>query len=162
MINDLLDVPGPDLGTGEREMSWMKDAYTKFAGHRDINAMGCVTGKALNQGGIHGRTESTGLGVFYAIREILEDTQFCVVNNIPPGLRGKTFVVQGFGAVGYYASKFMTNYGAKLVGVAEWDGSIYNAEGFNPDDLFNYKVAKKGIKGFPQAKQFFEKEEAIY
>lgn len=68
------DVPGPDLGTGEREMSWMKDAYAKFAGHRDINAMGCVTGKAVSQGGIHGRTESTGLGVFYAIREILEDS----------------------------------------------------------------------------------------
>lgn len=74
LIGASIDVPGPDLGTGEREMSWMKDAYSKFAGHRDINAMGCVTGKAINQGGIHGRTESTGLGVFYAIREILEDT----------------------------------------------------------------------------------------
>ena len=70
----IIDVPGPDLGTGEKEMSWMKDAYSKFAGHRDINAMGCVTGKTINHGGIHGRTESTGLGVFYAIREILEDT----------------------------------------------------------------------------------------
>ena len=46
-------------------MSWMKDAYTGFAGHRDINASGCVTGKALNQGGITGRTESTGLGVVF-------------------------------------------------------------------------------------------------
>lgn len=54
-------------------MSWMKDAYAKFAGHRDINAMGCVTGKAISQGGIDGRTASTGLGVFYAIREILGD-----------------------------------------------------------------------------------------
>lgn len=143
-------------------MSWMKDAYSKFAGHRDINAMGCVTGKALNQGGIHGRTESTGLGVFYAVREILEDTQFCLNNNIPHGLRGKTFVVQGFGAVGYYASKFMTNYGAKLVGVAEWDGSIYNPEGLNPDDLMTYKTSKKGIKGYPQAKEYWDKEQAIY
>ena len=73
----ILDVPGPDLGTGEREMSWMKDAYTKFAGHRDINAQGVVTGKSIEQGGIHGRTESTGLGVFYATRDILSDSSFC-------------------------------------------------------------------------------------
>ena len=43
-----IDVPGPDLGTGEREMSWMKDAYAKFAGHRDINSSGVVTGKSIN------------------------------------------------------------------------------------------------------------------
>lgn len=48
MIGAAIDVPGPDLGTGEREMSWMKDAYTKFAGHRDINSVGVVTGKATN------------------------------------------------------------------------------------------------------------------
>ena len=89
-------------------MSWMKDAYAKFAGHKDINAMGCVTGKALNQGGIQGRPESTGLGVFYAIREILEDAHFCKGNNISPGLKDKTFTVQGFGAVGFFASKFLT------------------------------------------------------
>lgn len=77
MIGAAIDVPGPDLGTGEREMSWMKDAYTKFAGHKDINAAGVVTGKAINQGGIVGRTESTGLGVFYGCRELLEDKEFC-------------------------------------------------------------------------------------
>ncbi len=91
MIGAAIDVPGPDLGTGEREMSWMKvqivlnisisfnqDAYTKFAGHKDINAAGVVTGKSINQGGVVGRTESTGLGVFYGTREILEDTEFCL------------------------------------------------------------------------------------
>jgi glutamate dehydrogenase (NAD(P)+) len=104
MIGAAIDVPGPDLGTGEAEMSWMKDAYTKFAGHKDINAQGCVTGKAMNQGGIPGRMESTGLGVFYGIRDFLEDTQFCGEIGIPAGLKGRTFVMQGYGAVGYYAS----------------------------------------------------------
>jgi len=56
----------------------------------------------------------------------------------------------------------MTNYGAKLVGVAEWDGSIYNPEGLNPDDLMTYKTSKKGIKGYPQAKEYWDKEQAIY
>jgi glutamate dehydrogenase (NAD(P)+) len=138
-IGASIDVPGPDLGTGEREMSWMKDAYTKFTGHKDINALGCVTGKALNQGGIPGRTESTGLGVFYAIREILGDAEFCKANDIVHGLKGKSFVIQGFGAVGYYASKFITEFGGKLIGVAEWDGSIYEPNGINPDDLNTYK-----------------------
>jgi len=93
LIGAAIDVPGPDLGTGEREMSWMKDAYTKFAGHRDINAQGVVTGKSIEQGGIHGRTESTGLGVFYATRDILSDTSFCVATGVPPGLKGRSFVV---------------------------------------------------------------------
>jgi len=64
-------VPGPDLGTGEREMSWMKDTYSLFYGHKDINAEGCVTGKSIHLGGINGRTESTGLGVFYATRDLI-------------------------------------------------------------------------------------------
>lgn len=150
-IGAAIDVPGPDLGTGEREMSWMKDAYSKFAGHLDINASGCVTGKAINQGGIPGRTESTGLGVFYATREILEDTEFCLQNNIPPGLRGKSVIIQGFGAVGYYAAKYMQAYGAKIVGIAEQDGSIYDPNGIDPEDLHAYKTTKKGIKGYPKA-----------
>jgi len=76
-IGAAIDVPGPDLGTGEREMTWMKDTYNIYYGHKDINAVGCVTGKSVNVGGIDGRTESTGLGVFYALREILNDITFC-------------------------------------------------------------------------------------
>lgn len=92
-IGASIDVPGPDLGTGEQEMSWMKDAYTAFAGHKDINASGCVTGKALNQGGITGRTESTGLGVFYGMREILEDPELCSYLKVSPGVKGKNFII---------------------------------------------------------------------
>lgn len=135
-IGASIDVPGPDLGTGELEMSWMKEAYTGYCGHSDINAVGCVTGKSPQQGGIIGRTESTGLGVFFAIRDILEDKVYCAQNGIDAGVKGKTFVVQGFGAVGYYAAHFLHHYGAKLIGVAEFDGSIYNPEGINPDELF--------------------------
>lgn len=58
-------------------MSWIKDAYQGFCGHKDVNAVGCVTGKALSQGGISGRLEGPGLGAFYATKDILEDVQFC-------------------------------------------------------------------------------------
>jgi glutamate dehydrogenase (NAD(P)+) len=72
-IGAAVDVPGPDIGTDQRTMSIMKDTYQKYYGHLDINAAGCVTGKALNQGGISGRKESTGLGVFFVTKSILDN-----------------------------------------------------------------------------------------
>ena len=59
-----LDVPAPDVGTGPREMSWIMDTYRQF-NLSDVNSQGCVTGKPLEQGGVRGRTEATGLGVYY-------------------------------------------------------------------------------------------------
>lgn len=161
-IGAAVDVPGPDIGTGEREMSWMKDTYQTYYGHTDINAAGCVTGKALNQSGIRGRTESTGLGVFYVTKTVLDNPEICKALNVSTGLRGKTFTVQGFGNVGYYASKFFTEAGARLVGVAEWDGSIYNENGIDPESLNTYKKTAKGVKGFSGASDFFQDESVIY
>jgi glutamate dehydrogenase (NAD(P)+) len=77
--------------------------------------------------------------VFFGIREVLEDTEFCKAQGIPPGLKGKTIIVQGFGNVGYYASKYMTEFGAKLIGVSEIDGSFYNPDGIDVEELYKYK-----------------------
>jgi len=104
----------------------MKSAYQSHYGHEDINADAVTTGKARNLGGISGRTESTGLGVFYATKQILNSAEVAQRLGVTTGLEGKTFIVQGFGNVGYWASKFFTEAGAKLIGVAEYDGSIYN------------------------------------
>lgn len=121
-----------------------------------------MTGKALNQGGIMGRTESTGLGVFYALREIMQDPELCVSFGIAPGLKSKNYIIQGFGNVGYYASHYMSEFGAKLIGVAEHDGSIYNPDGICPEELHTYMLEHKTILGFPGAKEQFEDESAIY
>jgi glutamate dehydrogenase (NAD(P)+) len=87
-------------------MNWMKSAYQAHYGQEDINADAVTTGKARNLGGISGRTESTGLGVFYATRQILNHPEVTKKLGVTPGLKGKTFIVQGFGNVGYWASKF--------------------------------------------------------
>ena len=64
--------------------------------------------------------------------------------------------------MGYYASKFFHEAGAKLVGVSEFDGSIYNQEGINPDQLLSYKMANKKIIGFPDAQSFIQDDSALY
>jgi len=141
----------------------MKSAYQSHYGQDDINADAVTTGKARNLGGISGRTESTGLGVYYATRQILNHPEVTKRLGVDTGLKGKTFIVQGFGNVGYWASKFFVEEGAKLIGVAEFDGSIYNPEGINPNDLLEYKKRSKthGVKGYPGTKSFAD-ESAIY
>ncbi len=66
------DVPGPDVGATEWHMDKMKDTYHSLYGMSDFNQMGIVTGKSMIEGGIKGRPESTGLGVFYCIRNVLD------------------------------------------------------------------------------------------
>lgn len=107
-IGSAVDVPGPDVGTGSREMTWMKSTYQSLFGHKDINADAVTTGKHEHQGGISGRPESTGLGVFTSAKLLLTDERIAKKLKVQPGLKGKSFVMQGFGNVGYWASKYFT------------------------------------------------------
>jgi glutamate dehydrogenase (NAD(P)+) len=75
-IGPAIDVPGPDVGTNNWHMDIMMDTYRTLFGHNDINSMGVTTGKSLVSGGIAGRTESTGLGVFFVIRNICNDVKY--------------------------------------------------------------------------------------
>lgn len=93
-IGPTIDVPGPDVGTGSREMNWMMDTYLTFYGHQDINAKAITTGKSLTLGGIEGRTESTGLGAFIVIKEILENKELMNKLKINSGVEGKKFIIQ--------------------------------------------------------------------
>jgi len=74
-------------------MTWIKDTYVSVMGEKDINAEGCCTGKFISQGGIAGRTESTGLGVYYALRELMNTSSFYEKIKLSKGLKGKTFVL---------------------------------------------------------------------
>lgn len=146
-----IDVPAPDYGTGAQEMGWILDTFRQMS--TDINAEGCVTGKPIAQGGIRGRTEATGRGVFFGIREACENKEDMKALGLNPGLEGKTFVVQGLGNVGYHAAMYMIEGGAKMVGVAEIDGSIYSEKGIDLEKLMEYKKENNGITGFPDTEK---------
>lgn len=150
-IGPALDVPAPDYGTGAREMAWIVDTFEAFNPEL-INAKGCVTGKPLSQHGIDGRTEATGQGVYFGIREVVSVEEDMAELGLSTGLKGKTVIVQGLGNVGYYSAKYISEAGAKVIGVAEWNGGIWDENGINIEDLKAYQIKNKGFKGYPKGK----------
>ncbi|MCR9270601.1 MAG: Glu/Leu/Phe/Val dehydrogenase [Hyphomonadaceae bacterium] len=149
LINPSQNVPAPDMGTGEREMAWMADEYRRM-NPTDMNARACVTGKPLNAGGIAGRTEATGRGVQYALQEFFRHPDDVAAAGLSGTLDGKSVVVQGLGNVGYHAAKFLSEEdGAKIVGVVERDGAVFDPKGINVEDLKAHLVSGQPLCAFP-------------
>ena len=155
-----IDVPAPDYGTGAREMAWIVDTYASLK-PGEIDAAGCVTGKPVTQGGVRGRTEATGLGVFYGLREVCNMPEVMKRLNLPIGVEGKRVVVQGLGNVGYHSAIFFQRAGAKIVALAEYEGSIYNEDGLDVDQVFNHRKSTGSILNFPGAKNFDKNSDAL-
>ncbi len=155
-----IDVPAPDYGTGEREMAWIVDTYASLK-PGEIDAAGCVTGKPVSQGGVRGRKEATGLGVFYGIREVCDMKDVMDKLKLTTGIEGKTVVVQGLGNVGYHTAKFFREAGAKVIALAEYEGAIMNPDGLHEDEVFAHRKQNGSILNFPGATNLKKNSDAL-
>ena len=149
-IGPSIDVPAPDYGTGPREMAWIADTYAQLA-DKDVNAAGCVTGKPIPQGGVRGRKEATGRGVYFGLREACDIGDDMKALGLKKGLEGKRVVVQGLGNVGYYAAKFLQEAGAVLVGLAEYEGAIADPRGLDLEKVMKHRAETKSLLNYPGA-----------
>ncbi|MBU2962546.1 Glu/Leu/Phe/Val dehydrogenase [Citreicella sp. C3M06] len=148
LIHPSQNVPAPDMGTGEREMAWIADQYARM-NTTDINSRACVTGKPINAGGIQGRTEATGRGVQYALREFFRHPEDVAAAGLSGKLDGKRIVVQGLGNVGYHAAKFLSEEdGALIVGIVERDGALYDPDGLHVEQVRDWLVRHGGLTGY--------------
>ncbi len=155
-----IDVPAPDYGTGAREMAWIADTYAAFhAG--ELDALGCVTGKSVSQGGIRGRLEATGRGVYFALREACSYADDMAHIGLSADLEGKRVVVQGLGNVGYHAALFCQLGGCVIVGITEFEGAIHKANGIDIQELMHYRKENGSIMGFPGANNLDSREQGL-
>jgi glutamate dehydrogenase (NAD(P)+) len=150
-LSPATNVPAPDMGTGQREMAWIADTY-KLLHPEDINHTGCVTGKPVAHGGIRGRTEATGRGVVYAIREFFRHPEDMKSAGLKGGLAGKRIIIQGLGNVGYYAAKLLDEEDdAKIIAIIERDGALIKEDGLSVEAVRQHINEHKTIKGYADA-----------
>jgi glutamate dehydrogenase (NAD(P)+) len=154
------DVPGPDMGTGSREMGWIANTYTKFFGRNEVAASAVVTGKTVDHDGIEGSHGASGFGVWVATNAFLNDEWILKTWNIAqPGVQGKRFAVQGFGTVGSAAAIAFVDAGAKLIGVSDSKGvlrvrknspssSDNNNNTIDPRSLLKHRTENHGLSEF--------------
>ena len=141
-----IDIPAPDVNTNAQVMSWFMDEYSQTHGYTP----GIVTGKPLELGGSEGREAATGRGTAIITREAAEKWNI--------DLKGAKVVVQGFGNVGSYAAKFLHEYGCKIIGVSDISGGLYEPEGFDVDELFDYNYEHRTIDGYQKGKKITNEE----
>jgi glutamate dehydrogenase (NAD(P)+) len=146
-----VDVPAPDYGTGEREMAWIVDTYLVL-NPGALDGLGAVTGKPISEGGVRGRREATGRGLFFALREACSVAEDMTPLGLSAGLEGKRIVIQGFGNVGYHTAKFCHEAGALVIAIAEHDGAIVRDGGLDPDAVFEHRRATGSILKFAGAR----------
>lgn len=139
------DIPAPDVNTNAQIMAWMADTYmaTKHPSERSKYGH-IVTGKPVGSGGLEGRDRATGFGVVTTLKAWADWKKV--------DLKGKKYIVQGFGNVGHWASLFMEELGAELIAVQDASGTIYNQNGISPKDLLEYTKNNQGnVAGYKDA-----------
>ena len=147
LIHPSQNVPGPDMGTDENVMAWMADEYRRL-NPTEIDAMAAVTGKPIAVGGIDGRTEATGRGVYYSILEFLKNKKDRQKSKLRQGLEDQKVIIQGFGNGGYHVASLLHQSGAKIIAIIERDGSVVNQDGIDVESLKKYFIKKRSFEGY--------------
>jgi glutamate dehydrogenase (NAD(P)+) len=160
LIGPAVDVPAPDAGTGEREMAWVADTFSALNAGQ-VDAIACVTGKPVTQGGIRGRKQATGHGLVYALHEVCADAADMKALGLAPGLDGKRIAVQGIGNVGYHAAKFCRQAGARVIAIAVPEGAICTPDGLDEDAVLEHRSRTGSILGFPGATSIAHSPDAL-
>ena len=151
LIHPAQNVPAPDVGTSANEMAWIADEYRRIH-PTDINALACVTGKPTQKGGLVGRSEATGRGVQYIIREFFRHEEDLKAD-FKEGLKDKKVSIQGLGNVGYHAAKFLQQEDeCRIVCVMEYNGAILNPDGLDIEKIKQYYFEHGSFEGCPEGK----------
>ncbi|SMO53185.1 Glu/Leu/Phe/Val family dehydrogenase [Solitalea koreensis] len=142
------DIPAPDMGTGQQEMAWLVDEFSKIKGYANA---GVVTGKPLVLGGSRGRVEATGRGVMVTCRAALNKLRINPAN--------ATAAVQGFGNVGSISAKLLETQGIKIIAISDVSGAYYNKEGINVSEAIAYSQANRNsLDGYRNAEKITNEE----
>jgi glutamate dehydrogenase (NAD(P)+) len=134
------DVPAPDIGTDEQTMAWIMDTYSM---HMRQTVTSVVTGKPVNIGGSRGRREATGRGISVVCDRAIQYLGMPV--------EGCRVIIQGFGNVGSNAAKLLFEKGYAILGIAEFDGGLYNAAGIDINGLLRHRAQAGTVVGFAGA-----------
>ena len=159
LISPSLNVPAPDMGTGKKEMAWIADEYKRLNPH-DINAFACVTGKPENMGGVDGRTEATGRGIFFALRAFFNSADV-KKTKIKGPLKSQKIIIEGLGKVGFFAARALNEHGSKIVGIIEKDVSFHNAKGLNVQGIKDWLDNSGDVKDCPFGADIKTKDEVF-
>jgi glutamate dehydrogenase (NAD(P)+) len=140
MIGPESDIPAPDINTNPEIMAWIMDTYSMIKGHTEL---GVVTGKPVEVGGSVGRVEATGRGVFYTMQETLRQQK--------KECKGISIALQGFGNVGSHFALSASQAGAKIVGITDAFGGVYDPDGLDTIKLLEYasQHPRRSIEGYP-------------
>ncbi len=147
IIGPYVDIPAPDVYTDAQTMAWIMDTYSQIRGYLTPEV---VTGKPVYLGGSEGREEATGFGTAVGARE--------AVKHLGLNMSNLTVAVQGYGNVGYYAAKYLAEWGGKIVAASDSKGGIYKPEGINVQALLEYKKKTGSVIGFPGSKTITNEE----
>lgn len=126
VVGPTKDIPAPDVFTNSQVMAWMMDEYSRI---REFDSPGFITGKPLVLGGSVGRESSTAKGVTITMKEAAQ------VAGIK--IEGANIIIQGFGNAGSFLAKFLHDEGAKIVGISDAYGALYNPQGLDIDYLLD-------------------------